>query len=198
MDLDYFKFDKIKRDEMRKSLGISQNNTVYGHIGRFSNQKNHSYLIDIFKNIKEKDISAKFVLVGTGELESQIKDKVDKYNLSDDVMFLGVRSDIPDILSAFDLFVFPSFYEGMPNTVVEAQATGLPCIISDTITRQSNITGLVEFLSIDVDPKVWAEKCVSHKKTRVDTTNILQNSGYNIDVIVKDFLNMTVGDRCDN
>lgn len=198
VDLDYFKFDKIKRDEMRKSLGISQNNTVYGHIGRFSNQKNHTYLIDIFKNIKDKDLNAKFVLVGTGELESQIKDKVDKYNLSNDVMFLGVRSDIPDILSAFDLFVFPSFYEGMPNTVVEAQATGLPCIISDTITRQSNITGLVEFLSIDVDPKVWAEKCVSHKKTRVDTTNILQNSGYNIDVIVKDFLKMTVGDRCDN
>ena len=89
-------------------------------------------------------------------------------------------------------------YEGMPNTVVEAQATGLPCIISDTITRQSNITGLVDFLSIDLPAEDWAEKCVNHNKKRVNTTNILQKSGYNIDIIVKDFLKMTVGDKCDN
>lgn len=71
-------------------------------------------------------------------------------------------------------FCFPSFYEGMPNTVVEAQATGLPCIISDTITRQSNITGLVDFLSIDLPAEDWAKKCVNHNKKRVNTTNILQ------------------------
>ena len=198
VDLDYFKFDKIKRSETRKLLGISEGDTVYGHIGRFSNQKNHTFLIDIFKNIKDKDDNAKFVLVGTGELESQIKNKVKNYGLSNDVLFLGVRDDIPNLLSAFDLFVFPSFYEGMPNTVVEAQATGLPCIISDTITRQSNITGLVDFLSIDLPAEDWAEKCVNHNKKRVNTTNILQKSGYNIDIIVKDFLKMTVGDKCDN
>lgn len=198
VDLEYFKFDGKKRNETRKLLGLTENDTIYGHIGRFSNQKNHTYLIDIFKNIKERDESAKFILVGTGELESEIKDKVNNYHLSEDVLFLGVRNDIPNLLSVFDLFVFPSFYEGMPNTVVEAQATGLPCIISDRITRQSNITGLVEFLPIDVEPEVWAEKCVKHKKERIDTTQVLQNSGYNINIIVQEFLKMTVGDKCEN
>ena len=198
VDLEYFKFNEKKRDDTRKLLGLKKNNTVYGHIGRFSNQKNHKYLIDIFKKIKDRDENAKFILVGTGELESEIKNKVSNYNMTEDVLFLGVRNDIPNLLSVFDLFVFPSFYEGMPNTVVEAQATGLPCIISDTITRQANITGLVDFLPINVEPEVWAEKCVKHKKERVDTTKILQNSGYNIDIIVQDFLKMTVGDKGEN
>ena len=98
------------------------------------------------------------MLVGKGELEEDIKRQIKNYGLIDKVIFTGIRSDVANLLMAMDLFVFPSFFEGMPNVVIEAQATGLPCLISNQITREANITGLVNYLSITEHPKLWAEK----------------------------------------
>ncbi|MDU4952410.1 MAG: glycosyltransferase family 1 protein [Clostridium sp.] len=197
VDLNYFKFSEIKRSKIRNELDLDDKFNIYGHIGRFSKQKNHEYLIEIFKYIHEMDPYSKLVLVGTGELKSEIERKVDDYNLTDSVIFLGVRKDIPDILSAIDLFVFPSFFEGMPNTVVEAQAVGLPCIVSDTITRQANITGVVSYMSINDNAESWARECFNHPKERKETTAQFIKSGYNIDYIVKEFVDIMVGDNCE-
>lgn len=108
-----------------------------------------SFLIEIFKQIYVHDPKAILMLVGTGELENEIRTQVEELGLKNNVIFAGVRMDIPSLLSAMDIFVFPSFYEEIPNTVIEAQATGLPCIVADTITKEANITGLVKYLSLD-------------------------------------------------
>lgn len=198
VDLNFYKYSSNKRNLIRNELGLSDQNVIYGHIGRFSKQKNHKYLIDVFKYIHDNNPYAKLVLVGVGELKSEIENMVKTYNLSEDVFFLGVRNNIPDLLSAFDLFVFPSFFEGMPNTVVEAQATGLPCVVSDSITRQANITGLVTYLPINIAPEKWAIECINTKKTRINTTNYFLENGYNIETIVGEFVQIVFGDKCES
>lgn len=192
IDLDLFKYD-----ENIRSKYISDFNTygkcVYGHIGRFSNQKNHSFLIDVFKEICNYDSNSILLLVGTGELENEIKNKVKQLQLDDKVIFLGVRKDIPQLLSLMDVFVFPSLYEGMPNTVVEAQATGLHCIVSDTITKQANFTGLVKYLSLSNSVLDWAHECLVAEKNRIDTHDLFVENRYTINNVVLDFVNCIYG-----
>lgn len=151
-----FLFSQVKRSKTRKFYNIDDK-LVIGHIGRFNGQKNHKFLIDIFSEIVKLHTNSILILVGKGELENEVKSKVRTFDLSDKVIFTGVRSDVQDILMAMDVFVFPSYYEGMPNTVIEAQATGLPCIISDTITKEAQITDLVKYLSLNTSPSQWAE-----------------------------------------
>ena len=128
------------------------------------------------------------MLVGKGELQDKIKQQAEKLGILDHIIFTGVRSDIPNILSAMDIFVFPSFYEGMPNTVIEAQATGLPCVIADTITKEANITGLVTYKSLEDNPEAWANTVLeSIKKERKDTKLDFIKNQYDIQSIVKKF-----------
>ena len=126
LDTKKFTYSVNERYKIRKQLGIEEEKIVIGHIGRFNTQKNHEFLIDIFNEFHKRNSNSILVLVGKGNLEDKIKDKVKKLGLANDVLFLGVRKDIPELLCAFDIFLFPSFYEGMPNTVIEAQTTGLP------------------------------------------------------------------------
>ena len=128
------------------------------------------------------------MLVGNGELEPEIRSQIKDLKLENDVIFAGVRSDITQLLSAMDIFLFPSFYEGMPSTVIEAQATGLPCIISDTITREANITGLVHYMSLSDPLEQWADqaiKCILEK--RIDTKSIFLKEKYDINSVVEEF-----------
>ncbi|MBE5754578.1 MAG: glycosyltransferase family 1 protein [Clostridiales bacterium] len=196
VDLNVFHYDEVGGERVRKEFNISEDKLVIGHIGRFMTQKNHSFLLDIFNEIcKEKD-NAVLMLVGKGELEQQIKDKISALGLEDKVIFTGVRADIPQILSAMDVFVFPSFYEGMPNTVIEAQATGLPCVIADTITKEADITGLVNYLSLNDSAKVWAEKALSIvEKERRDTKADFIKNGYDIESVVKKFTQLVFGEK---
>ena len=131
------------------------------------------------------------LLVGTGELEEDIKQEIKALGISDKVIFTGIRKDIPQLLSAMDVMVFPSLYEGMPNVIIEAQATGLPCVISDTITAEANITGLVEYKSLSVSPDDWAGtaiKLLGHK--RKDTKEDFLKNKYDIESITKEFINL--------
>ena len=125
VDIDVVKYDDGDRERIRRELGV-EDRLVVGHVGRFNRQKNHMFLLDIFAKIKKKNERAVLVLVGKGDLENDIKARIDALGISDSVIFTGVRADVPALMSAMDVFVFPSFYEGMPNTVIEAQATGLP------------------------------------------------------------------------
>lgn len=147
---------------MRKKLEI-EDKLVIGHIGRFNVQKNHSFIIDVFSEIYKKDSNMVLLLTGTGELEEEIKEKVRKLGLVNVVKFLGVRSDIPEIMQAIDIFLFPSLFEGLPVTLVEAQAAGVKCFISDCIPKQVILTDLVEVISLKRGKKYWAEQIFKAK-----------------------------------
>lgn len=188
VDLDIFRFDYEHRRNIREEFSL-QDKLVVGHIGRFHKQKNHRFLLDVFQEIHNQQPNAVLLLVGTGELEDQLRKQVNALSLDNSVIFTGQRFDIPQLLSAMDVFVFPSFHEGMPNTVIEAQATGLPCVIADTITKEANITGLVQYLSLEQPPEIWADMALSVlAEERVDTSSSFLAQGYDINDVAQDFL----------
>lgn len=191
LDLNIYKYDSEGRKRIRAEFGIKESEILCGHVGRFSPQKNHDFLIDIFSELCKERSNYKLLLVGNGELEEKIRDKCSDRGLQDKVIFAGVRSDIPALLSAMDIFVFPSLYEGMPNTVIEAQATGLPCVISDTITREADITGLVKYCSIKSDPDNWVLVIndILHNK-RLDTKKQIIDCRYDISGVTTDFVKL--------
>ena len=160
VDLDLFRYDEQARARIRNEFFLGDK-FVVGHIGRYAEQKNHRYLLEVFKEIHKRRDDAVLLAVGTGKLEEQIHSWIKELGLQDSVILPGQRFDIPALLSAMDVFVFPSLYEGMPNTVIEAQATGLPCIIADTITKEADITGLVHELSLAETPAKWADAAIS-------------------------------------
>ena len=125
IDLDKFKYDKKIRDKKRKELGIKEDTIVIGHIGRFVAQKNHTFLIDIFNQFHKKEKNSILLLAGQGPLQEEIKNKVRELGLDDSVRFLGQRNDANELYQAFDVFLLPSLYEGLPVVGVEAQASGL-------------------------------------------------------------------------
>ena len=191
VDLDIFKFYPEERDNIREELGI-HNKLVVGHVGRFSEQKNHLFLIDIFSEIKKQNENVVLLLVGgNGDQEEQVRKKISDFALDDSVIFTGIRSDIPQLMSAMDVFILPSFYEGMPNVVIEAQSTGLPCIISDTITQEAQLTELVEFLSLKDNTKVWAKNALEMaNRPRMITKQIFVDKGYDIQSVVDRFVKL--------
>lgn len=189
INLNEFSYSEDFRKEIRQELGL-KDEFLIGHIGRFAEQKNHRFLIDIFEKVLKDIPEAKLLLVGEGELRKDIERYVSEKNIQDSVIFAGIRKDIAKILSAMDVFVLPSLYEGMPNVIVEAQATGLPCVIADTITREADLTGLVEYLSLD-DTKQWSvEICDLSRngKTRIKQKKRMQDAGYDIQEEVQKFL----------
>ncbi len=195
IDLDVFSYKADGRDRVREEFKINDNTIVVGHMGRFMTQKNHMFLLDIFDEYHKKHKNSVLMLVGKGELEQQIKGKIADKGLTDSVIFTGVRSDVPDVFSAMDVFVMPSLYEGMPNVVIEAQATGLPCIIADTITKEADITGLVSYMSLQTSAKEWAEKVGKSINTeRVDTKENFIKNGYDIRGVADEFIKLVFGE----
>lgn len=194
IDLDVYNFREKDREAVCAELGL-EDKLIIGHIGRFNQQKNHSFLLDIFREIAEKEQNACLVLVGEGELEPQIRQKVERLGLQHKVVFTGVRADVSRLLCAMDVFVFPSFYEGMPNTVIEAQATGLPCVIADTITKEANITGLVRYLPLTESADLWAQTAIkSVREERMDTKRDFLEQRYDIESTTKQFVSLLFGE----
>lgn len=191
VDLDVYRFVPEKRKKIREEFSIGLETKLVGHVGRFNEQKNHMFLLDVFKEIHMMDSSAKFLLVGSGELEESVRKKTMALGIYDKVIFAGLRSDIPDILSAMDVFIMPSFYEGMPNTVIEAQATGLPCVIADTITREADITGLVQYLSLSDSSSKWAQTAIcAAELPRRNTVDDFRAHGYDIACVTKEIVSL--------
>lgn len=188
VDMSVFRYDSDGREKIREEFDLGDR-LVVGHVGRFQPQKNHKYLLEVFAKIRAIHKDAVLLLVGTGNLKKAIQTQAQELGIEKSVIFAGQRFDIPQLLSAMDVFVFPSFHEGMPNTVIEAQATGLPCVIADTITREANITGLVQYLSLDESPEYWAQAALNanaHK--RMDTTAAFIKHGYDIESVSKELL----------
>ena len=190
INLNEFVFSNDTRNSVRKEFGV-QDKLVVGHVGRFYKQKNHNKLISIFFEIQKKRPDAVLMLVGEGELENDIKKQIYQLGIQDKVIFTGVRKDVNRLLTGMDVFVFPSLYEGMPNTVVEAQATGLPCLVSDTITREISITDLISFMRIENDSQLWAEDAISlavKPNDRLIYNKLMKERGYDIEDCVKQFV----------
>lgn len=152
-----YRFDEAKRNEMRRRLGVSDR-FVIGHVGRFHPCKNHGFLLEIFAAFRKLHPRTVLLLLGEGGQIDAIKKKAETLEVSPDVRFLGNHARIQDYYQAFDAFVFPSFYEGMPGSVVEAQASGLPCFVSDRVTKEVVFTDLVTFLDIGAPAEQWAEQ----------------------------------------
>lgn len=184
IDIDEYAFSESIREKKARELNL-ENKFVIGHVGRFDKAKNQEYLIEVFKIIAQKDKDAVLLLVGDGELKSYIVEKVKNYNLEDRVIFTGVRSDVNELMQVMDVFAFPSIYEGLPVTLIEAQAAGLPCIISDSITDEVCITNLVEKLHIsELNIKFWCNEILNQKYYKRENINILKNSNYNINLMI--------------
>ena len=155
INLERFRDNSETKEKIRKSIGIAECAFVVGHIGRFFEPKNHDFLIEVFNLVQEHRKSAFLLLIGAGPLKSKIKEKINSLNLNNKVMILSHRTDIPRLLKAMDVFVFPSKYEGFPISLVEAQAAGLRCIVSDKINTESFLCDDVIPLSIDESPSTW-------------------------------------------
>ena len=177
-----YKFNEEIRKNIRDELTIKDNEILIGHVGRFSPEKNHEFIIDIFKELYSKNNNYRLVLIGTGNTEEKIKEKVKSLNLQEVVKFLGVRKDVKNLLQSFDLFVLPSIFEGLPVTLVEAQGAGLKCFISDIVTKEIDLEcGLTEFISLNRCSEEWAEIIDKNRGyIRKDTIDSLKSHGYDM------------------
>ncbi len=184
IDAKKYVYNRVIRDEKRNELGF-KNELVVCHIGRFHPQKNHMFLLEIFKTLNDKYKNTKLVLIGDGSLRKKIENKIKKLEISNSVIMTGIRSDVPQLLQAMDVLIFPSFYEGLPGVVLEAQAAGLPCIISDTITSEVKITELVEYVSLAESPDYWVGKTLKFLQDfeRRNTYDVIVESGYDIEAV---------------
>lgn len=155
IDVEQFRFRQDTRHAIRLELG-AENRFIVGHVGRFTQQKNHIFLLEAFNKLHARRADAMLLLVGEGELRADIEKYVKKQGIADCVRFMGIRKDIAQLYCAMDVFVLPSFYEGLPVVGIEAQAAGLPCVFSTNVDPSAAIGGEVRFLSLKRGPEQWA------------------------------------------
>jgi len=182
IDFDKFRYNQQIREKTREKLRI-ENKLVIGHVGRFSNEKNHTFLIDVFKELHSKYTNSVLLLVGDGILRVEIEKKVNKLGLSNSVVFTGTRNDVSDLLQAMDIFVFPSKFEGLGIVAVEAQASGLKTIVSDKVPEEVGFTNLFFSIELKKSAVEWANEIYKLKEYyRHDITKELEKSDYMINL----------------
>ena len=156
IDLAKYAFNEEKRKQLRREMGLTDE-FVIGHVGRFMFQKNHEFLIELFAKALQKNPRMILLLVGDGSLRGQIENKVKRLGVAEKVKFLGIRSDVQALYNAMDLFLLPSHYEGLPVVGVEAQANGLPCLVSDDVTKEMQLTSSVTYKKLSEGADAWAD-----------------------------------------
>lgn len=161
IDTDKFKYSSAYRKEIREELNIPEDAFVIGHVGRFLEVKNHTFIVDVFKELIKKKPNSYLLLAGTGVLLEEIQKKVEDLNLMDNVKFLGNRSDVHKILSSIDIMLFPSLYEGLPFALVEAQSAGARVVCSDTVSPEIELSEGLKFISLDRSADEWAKEIVA-------------------------------------
>ncbi len=181
IDAAAYTYNTETRLRIRTELGLNDK-FVVGHVGRFNQPKNHPFLLEIFAALVKKEPSAVLLLVGGGDDMPKIQAKAQLLGIAQQVRFLGVRSDVADLLQTMDVFVFPSLYEGLPVTMVEAQASGLPCLISDKVPPECILTnGLVNVMPLSASPDTWAEKILEMRNvSRTDRRAEIAAQGFDI------------------
>lgn len=172
IDMRRFRNVSVSRKTMINSLNIKKGAFIVGHVGRFSKQKNHEFLINLFAKVKKNRMDAHLVLIGKGKLESKIKQQVKELGLENSVSFLGNRGDIPELMNIMDVFVFPSQYEGFGNVLIEAQAAGVKCVVSDSVPNGAFITNLVVPLSLDEPIDRWCDHVTAPRVEEKEKGNL--------------------------
>ena len=180
-----FQYNEDVRAEVRNELKLDDSFTIM-HVGNLRPEKNHSFLLNVCAKLINEESNSKLVLVGKDESGGTYTKLAAKLGISDKVLFLGSRNDIPRLLQAGDVFVFPSLYEGLPGAVMEAQAAGLPCIVSDTITKEICITPLVEQLPLSISAEKWAVRVLARRnEERENTRQYFEKDGFDIHSLVE-------------
>ena len=179
-----FKWNPSARRQVRERYGISDDKLVIGNVARFEQQKNHSFLISIFKAIHDRNDQTRLMLIGTGTLEGEIRNAVDQVGLNESVLFIGNRGDVCDYYQAMDAFLLPSLFEGLGIVNIEAQTAGLPCFASDKVVApECKITELMHFIPLDHSPEQWADEIletISLQGPRKDHSHEVQEAGFDI------------------
>lgn len=188
IDVEKYKYNVNSRNEIREQLKIDNTTKVYGHIGTFTYPKNHEFLIELYEKIQQREIESRLILIGEGPLKDTIIDKVKEKGLQDKVLFLGIRHDINKILSAIDYFLFPSIFEGVPLTLIEVQANGIPIVMSDNISKEVTISDNCFRLSLK-DEEKWLNKILNIKKEnteqRIKRNELIKQTNFNIKIQAK-------------
>lgn len=184
IDCNRFKFDNTKRLKLREELKLNDC-LVLGHVGRFTYAKNHEFIIEIFMTMLKTHSNLKLLLIGDGPTKSSIEMLVKKNKIDDKVIFSGYKENVEEYLQVMDVLVFPSFFEGLPGVIIEAQVSGLPCVISDQITNEVVITELVEIMSLNNSAELWGEKIINiaYKNSRQSFVDSIIKSGFDLDTV---------------
>lgn len=195
IDVSRYKFNAEKRNKLREELNC-QNNFVVGHVGGFNYQKNHIFLLEVFAKLVKKLPNAKLVLVGDGHLRDQINNKIVELGLRNHVILLGYQSHVNDLLNAFDIFVLPSLFEGLPVSAIEAQANGLRCYLSDTISKEVAVTNKIKFISIKNEDE-WVEHIIRDYQLEKGLNRTINeaefiNAGYDITVAARNLCDLYI------
>lgn len=182
IDLEGYRFDAGTRARMRAELGLAEDQVVVGHVGRFSAVKNHAFLVDILAEMRREGTNAALVLTGDGELRHEVERKAFSLGLDASVRFLGLRGDVPDVVQAFDVLVFPSLHEGIPLSLIEAQASGLPALASDAVSAEAMVLPNAERLPLSAPVSEWARAAVmlAEGGRTEDPIPLLAEAGYEI------------------
>lgn len=193
IDVKKFTFNTDKRKQIRRDLNIDDK-FVLINTGRFEEQKNQSFVVEVFKKFHEKEKNSCLLLLGTGDLVEKVKQKVKDYGLSKNVIFLGVKQNVSDYLSAADCYIMPSLYEGLPVAAVEAQCEGLPCVFSENITKEVKLCNNVSFLPLESPIEDWVSRVQIYMSVtrEEDAPSKTKNEGYYIQDCAKKLQNFYI------
>lgn len=181
INLDKFKYSEEVRNNLRQKLHL-EDAFVIGHVGRFGIEKNHKKLINVFSEYIKKNPNAKLLLCGDGEERANIEAQIDELGLKNDVILAGVVSNVHEYLQVMDVIVMPSLFEGLPFSLLEAQAAGLKCVVSDTVSDESNVLGRNKFIPLDATDLLWATSILAQDfdYDRSDSYHQMAEAGYDV------------------
>lgn len=198
IDAEEFAFSEKKRNQKRAELGIGPQEFVIGHVGRFGHMKNHAFLLDVFAEIHRKMPDSRLLLVGEGGLMDSVREKAASLGLSDRVIFTGNQAQVADFYMAMDFFVFPSIFEGLPGSVIEAQAAGLRCLVSDSVTDEVLITPLAQARSLSEGAAVWAQAVLERRDyERKQMEQAIKDAGFDVSDQVKFLEKLYLQEKCE-
>lgn len=186
IEIDKYSFSIVKRRKKRIELGIKENETIVGHIGTIYRVKNQIFLVEIFAKMLKLQPNMKLVLVGEKVEADKVLKKAKELEVNDKILMLGQRNDVNELLQAFDIMIFPSFNEGLPVSLIEAQATKLPCLVSDRVTTEVKFNSNVDFMPLEESAEKWADKAFSMlNKSREDVDITVLKENYDINEVAK-------------
>lgn len=199
VDTKRFRFDAFEREKIRMNMSLGDG-PVIGHVGRFSSEKNHVFILECFKSFLQMNSNAKLLLIGTGELEESMIGKAKSMGIRESVLFLGKRTDVNSLMSAMDLFLFPSISEGLPVSLIEAQTSGLSILVSDTVSNDIDLTDLVVHKPLTESAHVWAMKMSSmlensHDKDRKAYSELIKKKGFDSKSVADDLCSLYICDH---